>query len=453
MPLHVGSFLGEWWLPSKRKARVPGVLHISESGDLRLETVGRFELGDPLTTELRTHPVVHGLASTDEFTLIDVIPSSDYRPGACLIGAILRREQLSVRRLRVGFREMSRFTGISGLRRVHSGDGVTDTWTRPEPRRTRVGEGAHVELTFSWVGSPNRERLTIDETGYFEVQLDAPLDIDLFFHQYIGPLRQLMTLAFSESVAPSVVEVFMPRVTFRAGRKVFEEPLEWIRPMVHFLDPTSEARRPIFSLVDLPAGFEGTLPRWFEMARKLEPALQIYFGAHYGRPAFRDDELMLFLLAAESYHRLSDLAQTTSDKKEITRWQAVLSKAPDGLRDWLGKRIERSLERRLFERLADIAKRPGPFGQKLAQRIPGFPGTLTTWRNRLVHYDPNDDSSRLTGGQMAYACFVLRCLITSCLLHDMGVEESNIEALVGRSYIGRYAMEWNPRVSDSTTPD
>ena len=444
MPLHVGSFLGEWWVPTKRRHRVPGVLHISESGDLRLETTGRLELGDPFVTELETHPVVHGVTGNDQVTLLDVIPSRAYRPGACLIGAALRRNHLRVKRLRVAFPKMPWFTGVSGLRRTSSAKGVTDSWARPERHRVRIGKGAHLELTFSWIGSGDRDHLTINETCYFEVQLRAPLDIDLFYRQYVGPLRQLVTLAFGESVAPSVVELFSSRVTFTVGQRVIEEPLEWIRPMVHISDTERELRRPIFSLPDLPGGFEGTLPRWFQVARLLEPALGIYFGALYGRPAFREDELMLFLLAAESYHRLSDLPQTTSQEWEVARWQAVLDSAPAKHRKWLSGRIQGLLERRLFERLADIAQKPGPIGDKLAATIPGFPESLTRWRNRLVHYDPNKDPSRLTGGQMAHACFVLRCLLTSCLLHDVGVDDATINALVAKSYIGRYALEWSP---------
>ncbi len=444
MPSHVGSFLGEWWLPHVMERRVPGVLSIGEDGDLRLETTTSLDADNhDASSRLASYPVVHGTTERNEVTLLDVIPSDTYVPNSCVFGALLQSGELAFRRMRIGFRELSWFTGASGLDRTVTADGLTDTWMRPPVRRTRVTDGANVELTFSWSGPQVQGRLAIEETAYFEVQLNLALDINSFDRQYIGPLRQLVSLAFGESVAPSIVEVFTPLATSHIGNNIYEEPLELIRPVIHPRNLSNARRRPVFRLDDLPGAFEGALPRWYELARTLEPALGIYFGAYFGRPAYREDELLLFLMAAESYHRLSPFQQKTS-QKDAARWQSVLDSAPDELRMWLIERIEQATERRLWERLRDITDHSGPVGRVLARRIPRFPTSLATWRNRLIHNDPNDDSGRLSGAKMAQACMVLRCLITGCLLRDLGVGGPKIEQLLRTSHMGRYAMEWEP---------
>ena len=234
-------------------------------------------------------------------------------------------------------------------------------------------------------------------------------------------------------------------MTSNVGAKSVEEPLELIRAYVQPDDQAGRDIRPMFTLDDLPGSFEGAMPRWYELSRDLEPALVVYFGTYYDRPKYRDDELLLLVVAAESYHRLSSFfPPETRSKKERERWETVLRSAPTEVKGWLERGIKRALEKRLYERLDDIAEHAGPLGQQIAKRIPSFANTIANWRNRLIHYDPSKDSASLNGAQMAHSCFVLRSLLTACLLRDIGVDETQIEVILRSSRLVQHALELNP---------
>src|ERR1700674_2252534 len=179
MPREVGSFLGEWWLPDKPERRVAGLLHITDRGELPLEPTRFFEEREPFDLTIEdTYPVVHGRAGKKEFTLLDVLPTTPYRPSTCLIGATLAPEHLKFNRICIAFPNLTRLTGSTGLSRTRTGDSPTHTWKRPPSRRTRISEGAYVDLSFSWESPSERDKLTIEETVYFDVQVDDPTEIE-----------------------------------------------------------------------------------------------------------------------------------------------------------------------------------------------------------------------------------------------------------------------------------
>ena len=450
--------MGKWWLPSSSASTIDGVLTISKMGDAHLDLNGTLE--DPARWNLERippAPVIHGLTRDQHLiTLLNSTPTAfklsapgyaveSYLVGRVLVGAFLTSD-LQVSRGRIQFSELSRFLHTTGLvQEIDSAShSLTQRYARPENMSVTFSDGTQIKLESAYRSSRTSDQLAIHEQLFLAATVPAPLPFEEFITRYLFPLRQLLSIAYLRSVFPSSQQVFSPLVTTVVGEESHEEPLEVIGAVVHPEDVISKAvESPLFSSTDLPGGFMSVLPAWLELAKAQEPALNIFASLYFAPPKYRDMELLLLLIAAESYHRLSSERQS-SGREDAQKWLAVLATAPEEHAAWFADRVSGEVEPSLRKRLLDLARRAGPAGARLSEAIPGYAFTLANWRNRLVHHKPGDPSGQLTGPQMLHGCEVVRLILTACLLRDLGVDPLVISELFTRDARVQFAARFDP---------
>ena len=114
----------------------------------------------------------------------------------------------------------------------------------------------------------------------------------------------------------------------------------------------------LFTAEDIRDRFGFHTGRWLDAAPAFKPVLDMFFATRYADTMFEEDRFQNLAQSAEAYHRRVD-GNRPDPLVHAERTQAVLTTAPEDLREWLGAILLGAGEYRLSDRLeALIARHP-----------------------------------------------------------------------------------------------
>ena len=183
--------------------------------------------------------------------------------------------------------------------------------------------------------------------------------------------------------------------------------------------------------------FPAMVEQWFERAEQAVLATNIFFGSQDMHLPTVDIRFLAAAQAAESYHRSLGIGLYMEQAAYDAAAQELDKHIPACIqgdhRHSLRNRLKYGNEYSLRKRLADMFSRiPEATRRRIAGNVDGFVTKIVNTRNYHTHYDHAQQANVFDGKDMYAAAERLRILVTANLLHDLGIKDENLTAVLER---------------------
>jgi ApeA N-terminal domain 1 len=303
--------------------------------------------------------------------------------------------------------------------------------------------GGQISLGFSMTSSGSWLKYTYSERPALSATFDSPLSEAQINERVVYPLQNLMT--FVSGRPQEVEEVHLQRhdspemMTANPeirliGERVFPEGEDEHREEVY-------PPQMLFTIQDLEMGFAPFVERWLRLAAHYIDAFSIYFGLQYGPPVYLD---YTFLGMAEAvalyYTRREDGVGHRSEEER--RRKEVLSKLPDGDRDWLREHLLPDpfppFQLVLDKLLSENAELMDPlFKTEKWGFIREVMGTFIY----IIHRDPPAHRIVNFGAELHWMTAKLRILLQLCFLRELGFTADRVRSFLARDRNYQYLVK------------
>ncbi len=185
--------------------------------------------------------------------------------------------------------------------------------------------------------------------------------------------------------------------------------------------------------------FSGAVRQWYNRSEQATLASNIFFGSQLLKESTVNVKFLAICQAAESYHRSLGsgvyMNQQTYDEVITKFISAIPSAITQDHRQSLKSRLRYGNEYSLRTRLMGLLKRLPP---AVRRRIDGgstsrFISKVADTRNFYTHYDHASQKNVWSGRSALVAAERLRVLVVANLLLDLGLPDSKLDSILGRS--------------------
>ena len=459
---------GYWWAADAPSVRIPGTLHCSEQGEVRLELIGGFDIEIrqqlskgmySISADKRPVPLIHGECGKETFTLLDNIcthasgsgffsgpvTAQHWEPhrtlrGICLESAtspIFVRAHLRLERLLHWSSQSSLRVSVKsdeegGVRRVQPEmtqvEPVTAQWEDVTVTLSLLSRDFETEEEYI----SNERSISAKEAAVLTFTPADPVHC-AYFDRIQSDLQDLLTLATYEPCGTLSNTLVCVTETGRfnevevIGRQVYQAMSAPRR---------SRRRHPLFTLSDIP--FSEVIPRWLKLKDAARTACNILFGLRYIEHGYTESRLLAVATAAESLHRSLRKASTPLTKADYRELKKKILLALSEESDHLVEFVKRGLHNypTYNDRMLELASIPD---KKAVDSLLGdheeWAASLKRSRNDFAH--ANDRSGRSDETSDVFVLmevtYALLCLV---LMSEIGISEE----------VQRQAVEQNPRI-------
>jgi hypothetical protein len=396
---------GYWWLPGQEDRKVPGSLHVQDSGQTRLSLIGGFDLDqaaqssvDGDMTGARAVTIL-GLCASVKITLFGGHTSlthgwhasADYQEisgSRALIGAHLQRADYpDFASVMFTLENFGPFLGRHAFDRAAGQDGETSSVVY-EPTHpisfTFEGWKFQVYTHFPTFQTHDHRGSSVVEGTTREVLIatsDVPRPLT-DFDEITKAFMDLLTLASGE--ACGVTEISLELAQDKNAPYLPDDGRSYLvvqdyKPWIHAARPDDipqDFGRFRFTCSDM--SFEELTRAWLPLRQRAISATNVLFGLHYVRPGFTETRLLSAAVVAESLHGTVFGNQLRWDKEDFKSLRAAI----DGCivdpiqRTWVKDRIKNETSFR--ERLIELASRPNQ------SAVAALIGDVDKWAKNVV---------------------------------------------------------------------
>jgi hypothetical protein len=470
---------GYWWLPGNEEEAVPGILHQTDGGEVRLELIGGFDvrvvtpMGPGIEGISHKHdfPLILGTCGNDAFTLVDCfagkteggfmshhIVRQTITAGRGLRGIHLEDiEQEAFKSVTVSLEYLLGWLRQSTLEaKIEFNDrkwtGSQSAASTPVEPLTAAFEGLRLEASvrftqFQIEDTPrgNQRRLANQEWAELDVDSDEPTTFTKF-DGVVKALSDLMTL-----VAHAPAGVLFEHLWAIDGDGELSR-VEVMGRRIHQPKPLLNEAAPLdylFTQDDLP--FADVLPRWLELHERAWLGCGMLFGLRYIPGGYTSSRLLTVATAAEAIHRGLRPDATHLPKAEFKAMRhQVLEAFPMTAK---GKKIRAFLNDYLFndvrykDRLLALAAIPdGDAVHTMIRDVPKWAKYLKESRNGLAHGDrPRvGPESRMIFDTLE----VTYALLGLVFMSELGLSAAVQRQAASGHYLNLIIAEFNRALSD-----
>ncbi len=464
---------GFFWLPGKPKNEVPGILRISESGEIELETLGLLR---DFRAVIEDHgmvvksPVEYGKPNLDR--IVGIVEKGR---SVTLDGCIPRHKQfdtsLSKSLIRADFafigRQYDTEEEISFSKLEFSVDGL-DEWLAISGFDAQLGwlDSQNIEsfnihykcpddislvlpdeiglnftfnYKFIWGAHPVTEA-EITQKAYISLSLTGPQPVECFF-SLMSKICNFLSFAVDQAVSiDSITGYLLGDEALNAEQP--QVPVNVYGEIGHHSEkkPGIRLHRMLFAHENIGDYLEQVLARWLESYEKFEPAFNLYFASRSGDVRYQEVRFLLLVQGIEVLHRRS-YQETSMPEGEFGDLRNIILEAvPDDKRDWMKGKLEYANEISLRKRIKQMV---APFKDLMGtgRERNHFINKVVDTRNYLTHYDSDSSNKAASGQELWHLYQKLEALFQLHLIQLMGVHADSIRSIVSdnealRSKIG-----------------
>jgi hypothetical protein len=436
---------GAWREPANPDQQLTGALTWSPDSGGELDLLGFFH-DDSGTLGNWRADVLHGVAEGDEFTLINcremgsTLPSAGLnrqrvRPSDGVLAGVLVPDvaQPVFDRITIELDYLAELSGRSTPEpHIEWSDDrhVERVWIEYEQPREAVAEMAResVRLASEAQFGGGIGRAEIKETVVLSVDVREPLPLREIVDRYVPRLRDLVTLAAQRPSAIRSVRVAgSATAETRDDGRVFKRSAEFLAPFLPTPKDPAQVKRLTEALILFPAddrSFRTLIRRWFELAERLGPVLDLRFAPGYASFVYAESRFLNAAQAVEALHRR--VLAGDPDPADLEAREAAIASCPPQYKDWLKDELKYAHEPSLRRRLRDVLRFVGPGLRPLTGRPGTFSHRVTTMRNALTHWD--EQSPGHDGVELTRLATALNFIIDAALLRLLGSEQEQITA-------------------------
>lgn len=418
--MNASTFHGHWWLPDiEPLTSQPGVLSITENGEVTLELIGGFDLsfrtrtagGAAIGISEKPMAVIHGESEGKRITLLDCFslltrgawfagtPNFHrIRAQRALVGAHISAEDSPVvKAAYLRFENLTAWAGLpvvgragdwqngemsATLKQVESVDTLVDGWTY-SLRSSTTG--------FRSTQTRESHELAGDTTTVLKITPPNAATLEAF-DSPILEVMDLLTLASNE--ACGLISAWFELVTVdvipeRDGRPPIERPImvESLGRRVHTANPTAPATKiQEFTFTCRDLAFPDVLARWIPLRRRASEAANVYFGLKYSNPGFTETRLLLDAVAAEALHEslCGDAPELDAKVFADRRTRLLAAMQTEDERKWVKQKLRNDPSFRV--RMTALAGIPEAEAvERIIPDVPRWADELVKARNGLAH--------------------------------------------------------------------
>ena len=319
--------LGCFWLPSAPGGVLPGILSISDGGNIELEVIGGFDdkgMG-PLFNALRKDPqsaeqiggyierIVGYIENDGPVTLDDCYFNGHL---AQLQGPTYSLRKLSFLverafiRVEYGEGEIPRFnnfifsvegidewSGISNFRMLERDEkNTTMSYQVPTNTPLNLNNGMQLFITFPHTCSSIENR--ISHKTYFTLSSPNALELDEFI-SVAGKIRSFLCFAINEMIPFDSISAASDNLQAHMGKPLLIDIYD--SRYLYFQNEPKINRGMLFKFEKIQTDVELRINKWIEICEDIRPALDLYLTAQ--KQQYLTQKFLNLAQSLEAYHK------------------------------------------------------------------------------------------------------------------------------------------------------
>lgn len=446
------SWRGNWWPPEKVDDAVAGVLTYEPSKGLTLDLIGGFDHrireevrpGVHSIGELRTWPVLHGVAENKEITLLDCVPihtkhrnfgspeEQTISARTALVGVHLEgRDQHMFTSCHISLEDLmqwsssSVFGGTVGFENENlTGEGTISV--EPVETPSVVVEDTTITLahehTLPFFESTRGSTVgRMRDTAFLRIQPGRPWPLSAAL-EYAKAFQDLLSLATHRACGVLWLQLWLPpeERDYPEGYPIHDRKVDVYSQHTVTGDPTAKAiddHQALFTCHDLP--FEEVVPRWLEVRQDCKAASNMVLGLRYEASGYIESQLLTAVGAAEVMHRALKIDQPPIPQTEFRALRkTLLEHVAQERQGWFKEKLGRN-DPPLRDRLRALAELPDQEAMgRLVPDVEQWAKVATQARNDLAH---EGRTQRQSIDELIAAVKVTSAVVVMNLLQVLGV--------------------------------
>lgn len=443
---------GYFWLPGNEDKKIPGILTISDGGDIELEVVGLFDEsikglnGEDDLCRIIGHVEKDGLVTLDNcfyrkknYAFGGVAKSLIHVNQALSGVAYEKDEKVTFHTVSFSAEGLNEWVGISGISVAYGDDYRTATINyipQDEIIYNLINDfKLHIFFGYTLPGLPATTEAKITHKTYLKLSSEKARELPEFIY-ILHQITYLLCFAIDATVAISDVSAtsneIMMKITENksspANIKVFYPSLPFSKE-----SPKIDAHRMLFRFSHIRENAEEIFNNWLNAYSVISPAIGLYFSAVTGSHKYLDGKFLALAQGLETYHRRTS-SETLMDISEFRSMIAkLLWMCPKENRRWLRGRLRYGNEINLGQRIKKIIEPYKSYIGNGKQRNKIIRGVVNT-RNYLTHYSEELKDESVKGVNLWVLCQKMEAIFQLHLLQQIGFTVSEIQEILTGNY-------------------
>ncbi len=451
---------GYFWLPGQSDQRLPGVLHVSETGKTTLDVIGVF--GEAIAALTESSPDLRRIVGVVENGDLVTLEHCFYTNRNISFGGLSKStiyanyflrgvqydedEAIVFSKFSFSLEGLDEWLSITGLRVDHNWEEGTASihFNPPKEIVYRLPDEMALAFTFGWTlpGAPIVTEAKITQKAFVTLKSESLRPIEDFL-ALVFKVNNFLCFAIDETVSLDSATCYSKDITRDVGDgEKREVPIK----LYYQSSPLSDARPTIswhnmlFRYGHVANQLEAILKNWLSNYETSEPAFNLYFASKAGAHKYLDGRFLSLAQGIETLHRRNS-KDTFMPEGEFGDFIAALVKScPSDQQDWLAKKLEYANELPLRRRIRQMLE---PFESLYgdSKQRKQFIGKVIDTRNYLTHYDEKLAQQAAKGESLWSLCMKLEALFQLHFLRLIGLDGDFIKNLVNENHALRSKLE------------
>ncbi|WP_162617983.1 HEPN domain-containing protein [Salinicola halophilus] len=443
---------GYFWLPQNPDKKIPGILSISDGGNIELEVVGLFQEtiaafnGDDDIQTIIGHVEKDGLVTLQDcfykkknIAFGGISKSLVYVNKAISGVAYVEDDVIKFNTVSFSVEGISEWVAITGINVNYGNDYKTATinYTPQKELVYNLIDGFRLHIFFGYT-LPNFSSTTearISHQAYFKLSSEMARDFPKF-SIIIHRITQFLCFAIGSTVSISDVSATSNDITINISKgKTRPANIKLYYPSLPFSEdePVIDMNKFLFRFSDIRENAERVFNKWLVAYSIIRPSLGLYFSAVSGDHKYLDGRFLSLAQGLETYHRRTS-TETLRDEAEFRSIVAsLLWNCPKASRKWLRGHLYHGNDINLGQRIKRIIDPYKSYLGSSKQRNKFIRGVVNT-RNYLTHYSEELENESLKGPELWVLCQKMEAVFQLHLLQQLGFEKSDIERILSNNH-------------------
>ena len=447
--------LGNFWLPSAPKRKIPGTLSISDGGNIELEVAGLFHDGIEalLNSDSADLKRIVGLVEKDGWITLDDCyykgpfnlvggPSKSFiHVGRVFTGVTYNESEIPLfNTLTFSVEGIDEWVGINGFEAAShleteatktKKDAITISYQQPTNVLLSLNNGMRLFITFSYAIARDFAEYRISQKTYFGLVSEDERELDEFT-SVAHKITTFLCLAVDQTVSVDGMSATSDNRRENIGDGTTEPiPINIYYPSQLYSkdEPRIYQGNMLFEFGWIRDDAERIINNWLKAYENITPAFNLYFLAKMGEQQYLEERFMALVQGLEAYHR------RTSDEKRMDEAEFeglvenLVNQCPEEHREWLSRELKYGNEVNLRKRLRGIIN---SFKEVIGNRTKreNLIDKIVYTRNYLTHYDLSLESKAAQGEALWTLCLKMELLFQLHFLQLTGFNREEIDSIV-----------------------
>ena len=475
---------GFFWLPDDAENKLPGILRISDSGEITLELsyfgeprfyasnkrclgIAPDGLGGPLNgSENRINRIV-GIIDNDLITLdkclygnwtknlfgVGVSTATIHATRAFIGVNYDEGEEIAFSTLTFSMEGLDEWLSISGIQIEYNwtekGGLKTASIHLDPPKEIEFNLPEGIELKFAFSGtlpsfvSTNFTEASITQKAYISLKSKKLRSLE-YFLDLVFKLHNFLCFAIDKTVSIDSVTGYSKEITqeieYGKTREIPIKIYDQSEPNFE-TKPKVSRHNMLFGYDNVADQLEEILIKWLENYEISKPAFNLYFAARSGGHKYLDGKFLSLAQGIETLHRRNSQETQMPEDEFRNLIDTILNAVPDdGQRRWIDEKLKYANELSLRKRMKQMIEPfKGLFGN--SQRRNSFISKVVDTRNYLTHYDSSLENKAAGVEDLWKLCLKLEALFQLHFLRLIGIDDNAIKSMVNENFALRNKLE------------